>query len=74
VGDRGIGRELLGTGRAQDKTEVLTARADALDELMATGAIDALPDGETQLERELAELTTASQVEELAALRKELTA
>jgi phage shock protein A len=74
----GLGEGLAETGRAieraRDKTEAMTARAAALDELLASGAMDgALPGGETELDRELAKLSASRQVEnELAALKKEL--
>ena len=75
----GLGDGLAEAGRAiaraRDKTEALTARAQALDELVAAGVADGVLGGETHIERELAELTTARQVDdELAALRREIEA
>jgi phage shock protein A len=76
----GLGKGLAETGRAieraQDKTEALTARAAALDELLASGALeDVLAGGATNLDRELEQLAASRQVdEELAALKKELPA
>ena len=62
--------------RARDKTAQLEARAGALDELIATGALEnQLSPGETQLDRELAQLASESQVEtDLARLKSELAA
>jgi phage shock protein A len=73
----GLGDGLAEAGRAisraRDKTEALTARAAALDELVAAGVADDVLDVGTHVERELAELATARQVDdELAALRKEI--
>jgi phage shock protein A len=76
----GLGQGLADTGRAleraRDKTEALTARAAALDELLASGAIeDPLAAGETHLDSELRELSTSRQVEEeLEGLKRELPA
>jgi phage shock protein A len=63
-------------GAFRDKTEAMTARAAALDELLASGVMeDVLVGGETNLDRELKELAASRQVEEeLAALKKELPA
>jgi phage shock protein A len=76
----GIGGHLAEVGlavqRAKDKTEQMQARAGAIDELVATGALeDAMGGGQTQLDRELAQLSSESQVDaELAALKKQLPA
>jgi phage shock protein A len=76
----GLGEGMSDAGlaieRARNKTEALQARAGALDELIAGGVLDdALSPGETALDRELAQLSSDSQVErELAQLKSELTA
>ena len=60
--------------RAQDKTEEMQARAAAMDELIASGTLeDFTSGGETQLDRELAQLTSQSKVDdELAKMKAEL--
>jgi phage shock protein A len=73
----GIGKGMEDTGlaiqRAKDKTEELQARASAIDELTASGALDDLTDDRTQLDRELAQISSTSQVEdELAKLKAEV--
>ena len=74
----GIGDEMADTGlaieRAQDKTEEMQARAAAVDELIASGTLeDFTSGGETQLDRELAQLTSKSKVDdELAKMKAEL--
>jgi phage shock protein A len=73
----GIGREMEDTGlaiqRAKDKTEQMQARAGALDELVQTGALEDLTSDQTQLDRELAQLSSQSQVDqELAKLKAEV--
>ena len=75
----GIGEEMADTGlaiqRAQDKTEQMQARAAAVDELVDSGALDDFTTGETSLDRELAQVSAQSQVdEELAKLKGELAA
>ncbi len=74
----GIGKGMNDTGaaiqRAKDKTEELQARASAIDELTSTGALDDLTAGDqTQLDRELAQISASSQVDsELAKLKAEV--
>jgi phage shock protein A len=73
----GIGRGMEDTGmaiqRARDKTEELQARANAIEELTAAGALEDFSDNRTQLDRELAEISTTSQVDdELAKLKAEV--
>jgi phage shock protein A len=74
----GIGEEMADVGlsiqRAKDKTEQMQARAAAVDELAEAGALeDFTTTGETALERELAQLSASSQVDdELARLRAEV--
>jgi phage shock protein A len=74
----GIGEEMADTGlaieRARDKTEQMQARASAVDELVEAGTLEDYTGG-TQLDRELAQIATGSQVdEELARLKGELAA
>jgi phage shock protein A len=74
----GIGEQMADTGlaiqRAKDKTEQMQARAAAVDELVASGSLeDFTSGGETQLDRELAQLSASTQVDdELAKLKAEI--
>jgi len=73
----GIGRQMEDTGaaiqRAKDKTEQMQARAAALDELTTTGGLEDLTSDQTQLDRELAQLSSQSQVDqELEKLKAEV--
>jgi len=74
----GIGEQMADTGlaiqRARDKTEQMTARAAAVEELVEAGTLEDFTTGDqTQLDRELAQLTTQSQVDdELAKLKAEV--
>ncbi|MDE3026504.1 MAG: PspA/IM30 family protein [Acidobacteriota bacterium] len=74
----GIGQHMSDTGlaiqRAKDKTEELQARASAIDELTASGALEDFTAGDqTQLDRELAQFSSSSQVDqELAKLKAEV--
>jgi phage shock protein A len=74
----GIGEQMADTGlaiqRARDKTEQMTARAAAVEELVEAGTLEDFTSGDqTQLDRELAQLTTQSQVDdELAKLKAEV--
>jgi phage shock protein A len=76
----GVGEEMADVGlamqRAQEKTETMRARAGAMEELEASGAFDdqfALGDGGDDIDRQLAELTSGSQVEDdLARMKAEL--
>jgi phage shock protein A len=73
----GIGKGMEDTGmaiqRARDKTEELQARASAIEELTAAGALEDMSDNRTQLDRELAQISTTSQVDdELAKLKAEV--
>lgn len=75
----GIGEEMADTGlaiqRAQEKTEQMQARAAAVDELVEIGALEDFTTGETSLDRELAQISTQSQVDdELAKLKGEVAA
>jgi phage shock protein A len=74
----GIGEQMADTGlaiqRAKDKTDQMQARAAAIDELTASGALeDFTAGGETDLDRQLAQLSSQSQVDdELAKMKAEL--
>ena len=73
----GIGRGMQDTGmaiqRARDKTEELQARASAIEELTASGALEDIGDSRTQLDRELSQISASGQVEdELAKLKAEV--
>src|SRR5437588_324469 len=73
----GIGRQMEDTGtaiqRAKDKTEQMQARASALDELVTSGQLEDLTSDQSQLDRELAQLSSQSQVDqELAQLKAEV--
>ncbi len=74
----GIGEQMADTGlaiqRAKDKTEQMQARAAAIDELTASGALEDLTaGGETDIDRQLAQIASQSQVDdELAKLKAEL--
>ncbi len=73
----GISSELGDVGlaiqRAEDRTAQMQARAGAMEELMATGALESTG-GKDALTAELERLTSDNQVEnELAALRAEVT-
>src|SRR6266540_4348395 len=73
----GIGRSMEDTGlaiqRAKDKTDEMQARASAIDELVQAGSLDDLTSDKTQLDRELAQIASQSQVDqELAKMKAEL--
>ena len=73
----GIGEQMADTGlaiqRAKDKTEQMQARAGAMDELIASGALEDFTSDQTALDRELAGLTTQSEVDaDLARLKAEV--
>jgi phage shock protein A len=73
----GIGTGMADTGmaiqRAKDKTEQLQARAAAIDELTAAGSLEDFTSGDTQLDRELAQISSGAQVDsELAKLKAEV--
>jgi phage shock protein A len=59
--------------RAQDKISSMQARAGAIDELLASGALNDLSTPVDDIQRELDKVTSTSQVDnELAALKAEL--
>jgi phage shock protein A len=76
----GVGEQMADVGlameRAMDKTEQMRARASAVEELEAAGTFDditQLGSGEDDIDRQLRELTSGSQVEdELSKMRAEL--
>jgi phage shock protein A len=73
----GIGEQMADTGlaiqRAKEKTEQMQARASAIDELTESGALEDFTSDQTQLDRELAQIASKSQVDdELAQLKQEL--
>lgn len=72
----GISEEMADVGlaleRAENKTDEMKARAEAIDELMEVGALDDLTGSRDDIERELAKISTQSSVEsELAKLKAE---
>jgi len=74
----GIAGHMNDTGlaiqRAKDKTEELQARATAIDELTSAGALEDFTAGDkTDLDRQLAQISSSSQVDdELAKLKAEV--
>jgi phage shock protein A len=73
----GIGEQMADTGlaiqRAKDKTEQMQARASAIDELTTSGALEDFTSDQTELDRQLGELASKSQVDdELAKLKSEV--
>jgi phage shock protein A len=73
----GIGEEMADVGlavqRAKDKTEQMQARANAIDELTASGALTDLTSSGDDIDRQLAELSQTGQVDdELAKMKAEL--
>ncbi len=74
----GIGDQMADTGaaieRARNKTEEMQARASAMDELIESGTLEDFTSGDqTQLDRELAQLTSKSKVDdELEKMKAEI--
>jgi len=74
----GISEEMADVGlavqRAQDKTEQMQARAGAMDELVASGALtDSLGGGGDDIDRQLAQLSSGGDVDaQLAAMKAQL--
>lgn len=73
----GIGEQMADTGlaiqRAKDKTEQMQARAAAVDELVASGTLEDFTSDQSQLDRELAQIASQSQVDsELEKMKSEL--
>jgi phage shock protein A len=71
-----MGEVGLAIQRAEDKTQQLQARAGAIDDLIASGALDAGPGGTTDdVAAELSRLSSNSEVElEMAKMKAELAA
>lgn len=72
----GISEEMADVGlaleRAENKTEEMKARAEAIDELMEAGTLEDLTGSRDEIERELAKISTQSNVEsELSRLKAE---
>src|SRR2546421_5026731 len=73
----GIGEQMADTGlaiqRAKDKTEQMQARAGAIEELTAAGALEDFTTDQTDLDRQLGQVASQSQVDgELSELKAEL--
>jgi len=73
----GIGDQMANTGqavqRAREKTEEMQARGQAMDELIASGTLEDVTSDETQLDRELAQIASQSEVEkELEKMKAEV--
>jgi phage shock protein A len=73
----GIGEQMADTGlaiqRAREKTEEMQARASAVDELIEAGTLEDFTSGETQLDRELAQISSSQEVDaDLARLKSEI--
>ena len=72
----GISEEMADVGlaleRAENKTEEMKARAEAIDELMEAGTLEDLTGGRDEIDRELAKISTQTNVEsELVRLKAE---
>ncbi|MDX6508231.1 MAG: phage shock protein [Gaiellaceae bacterium] len=63
----GIGEQMADTGlaiqRAKDKTEQMQARASAIDELTTSGALEDFTSDQTELDRQLGQIASQSQVD-----------
>jgi phage shock protein A len=73
----GIGEQMADVGlaiqRAKDKTEQMQARASAIEELTASGALEDFTSSGDDIDRQLAQLSQGSQVDdELAKMKAEL--
>ena len=73
----GIGEQMADTGlaiqRAKDKTAQMQARAGAIDELTTSGALEDFTSDQTELDRQLSQVTSQSQVDdELSKLKAEI--
>src|SRR5215216_7099544 len=70
----GIGEQMADTGlaiqRAKDKTEQMQARAGAIEELTASGALEDFTGGGDDIDRELAQLGQGAQVDDELAKMK----
>ena len=73
----GIGEQMADTGlaiqRAREKTDQMQARAAAVDELVTSGALEDFTSEKTDLDRQLEQIASHSQVDqELAKMKSEL--
>jgi phage shock protein A len=73
----GIGEQMADTGlaiqRAREKTEQMQARAEAMDELVASGTLEDFTSDKSQLDRELEAISSSATVDaELERLKAEL--
>jgi phage shock protein A len=73
----GIGEQMADVGlaieRAKDKTEQMQARANAIDELTTSGALEDYTAGGDDIDRQLAQISQGTQVDdELAKLKAEI--
>ncbi len=73
----GIGEQMADVGlaieRAKDKTEQMTARASAIDELTASGALEDYTASGDDIDKQLAQISQGTQVDdELAKMKAEL--
>lgn len=73
----GIGKDMEHTGlaiqRARDRTDQMTARANALDELTAAGSLEDFTSFDSKLDRELAEISRDGEIDaDLKRLRAEI--
>jgi phage shock protein A len=73
----GVSEEMADIGmaieRAENKTETMRARAGAIDELIASGALTDLTDGKDSIDRELEQLSVSGGVDaELEQMKAEL--
>ena len=73
----GIGEQMADVGlavqRAKDKTEQMQARASAIDELTAAGSLEDFTSSGDDIDRQLAEISQGSQVDdELAKMKAEI--
>src|ERR1051326_2575375 len=73
----GLGGKMQDAGaaieRARSKTEEMQARASATDELIASGTLEDFTSNQTQLDRELSQMASKTQVDsELAKMKQEL--
>jgi phage shock protein A len=73
----GIGEQMADVGlaiqRAKDKTDQMTARASAIDELTASGALEDYTGGGDDIDKQLAQISQGSQVDdELAKMKAEI--
>jgi len=73
----GIGEQMADVGlaiqRAKDKTDQMQARASAIDELTASGALEDFTGGGDDIDKQLAQISQGTQVDdELAKLKAEI--